>query len=208
MMRKDFSKLHIEVLKEKESYFNHEDFIAGVAPNLRGIHTTMYFQNPLKTTVLNEGSTTSNTLPAIELSNFLTTSFHSIQKSIKNNIRIDNAVSQLSFKTTLCKNHLNEIAKLRAARMLWAKLIQSFTPQKQDSLALNIEVTINNPLNASAAILGGCQSLTSTESHLFFEEETDILKTIDPWAGSAIIEKKTQEIANEAWLLFLKETNF
>jgi len=207
-MRKDFSKLHIEVLKEKESYFNHEDFIAGVAPNLRGIHSTMYFQNPLKTTVLNEDLTTLGILPAIELSNFLTTSFHTIQKSIKENIGIDNAVLQLSFKTTLCNNHLNEIAKLRAARMLWAKLVQSFTPQKQDSLALNIEVTINNPLNASAAILGGCQSLTSTETHLFFEEETDILKTIDPWAGSAIIEKKTQEIANEAWLLFQKETNF
>ena len=37
---------------------------------------------------------------------------------------------------------------------------------------------------------------------------TGILKTVDAWAGSFYIEKKTEYIVNEAWLLFKKETNF
>ena len=48
MTRKDFSKLQITVHKEKESYFEHEEFIGGVPPFLRGIHSTMYFEKPLK----------------------------------------------------------------------------------------------------------------------------------------------------------------
>ena len=49
MKRKDFSKLKIEVQKEKVIHFEHEDYIAGIDPNLRGTYATMYFQTPLKT---------------------------------------------------------------------------------------------------------------------------------------------------------------
>lgn len=209
MKRKDFSKLKIEVQREKELFFEHEDFIAGVAPFLRGIHSTMHLQTPLKTTLLIDSPIQKNTTPEIELANFLTESFNAIQDCIQNNIPVDNAVSELTFQTTISKNHFDEIAKMRAARMLWAKMIKSFNPKNQDSLAMKINATVNNTIDTSVAILGGCQSLASKEdSHLFFEEETGILKTVDAWAGSFYIEKKTEYIANEAWLLFKKETNF
>jgi len=209
MKRKDFSKLKIEVQREKELFFEHEDFIAGVAPFLRGIHSTMHLQTPLKTTLLIDSPIQENTTPEIELANFLAESFNYIQNCIQKNISVDNAVSELTFQTTISKNHFDEIAKMRAARMLWAKMIKSFNPKNQDSLAMKINATVNNTIDTSVAILGGCQSLASKEdSHLFFEEETGILKTVDPWAGSFYIEKKTEYIANEAWLLFKKETNF
>ena len=48
MKRKDFSKLNIESQNEKETYFEHENFIAGIAPNLRGPYSTMYVQKPWK----------------------------------------------------------------------------------------------------------------------------------------------------------------
>jgi methylmalonyl-CoA mutase len=208
MKRKDFSKLKIEVQKEKEHYFDHEDFIAGVAPFLRGIHSTMFLQTPLKITLLIESPIQENTTPEIELANFLTESFNHIQDCIQKNIAVDNAVLELTFQTTISKSHFEEIAKMRAARMLWAKMIKPFNPKNQDSLALSIHASVNNAVNASLAILGGCQSLASKEaSHLFFKEETGVLKTVDPWAGSFYIEKKTEYIVNEAWLLFQKATN-
>ena len=63
-------------------------------------------------------------------------------------------------------------------------------------------------IDAFQAILGGCQCIISKDKkHLFFEEETGILKTIDPWAGSTYVEKRTYEIATKSWLLF-KESTF
>ena len=85
MKRKDFSKLKIYVQKEKDSYFEHEDFIAGLAPNLRGIYTTMYFQNPLETKILDTSFYKENTTPENELSAFLSESLDVIQKGIEAN---------------------------------------------------------------------------------------------------------------------------
>ena len=83
MKRKDFSNIKIEVKNEKDSYFEHEDYIAGVAPNLRGIHSTMYFQTPIKTKVSTDTLTKENTTPEIELSTFLEQSLSYIQKNIE-----------------------------------------------------------------------------------------------------------------------------
>lgn len=206
MKRKDFSKLKIEVQKEKDNYFEHEDYIAGVAPFLRGIHTTMYLQTPLKRTDLTDIRFQENTAPAIELAQFLKESYNYIQKSIQKGTPVEDAVSSLLFKTTINDNHFGEISKMRALRMLWAKMIKSFNPKNQDALALKIQAIVNNTTNTSTAIFGGCQSVAKEATYsLFFEEETGILKTVDPWAGSLYIEKRTEEIANQAWLLFKEE---
>ena len=50
MKRKDFSHLKIAAISEKEPYFDHEDYIAGIAPFLRGIKSTMFVQNKWRTT--------------------------------------------------------------------------------------------------------------------------------------------------------------
>ena len=208
MKRKDFSKLKVEVQEEKSFHFEHENYIAGLAPYLRGIFSSMYMQEPLKTTISNNIPFPENIPPEIELSNFLTKSLHFIQTRIKENTLIDQCVSTLVFHTTVSENHFDEITKMRAARILWANLIKLFNAKNQDSLALNIHAYANNYLNTLTVILGGCQTLTSKDkSYLFFEEETNILKTVDPWAGSFYIEKRTADIANKAWLLFSRENN-
>ncbi|SNR46512.1 Methylmalonyl-CoA mutase [Lutibacter agarilyticus] len=56
MKRKDFSDLKIETQNEKDVYFEHEEFIAGTAPFLRGIYPTMYLEKPLETKILVEFS--------------------------------------------------------------------------------------------------------------------------------------------------------
>lgn len=206
MKRKDFSKLKIEVQKEKNNYFEHEDYIAGVAPFLRGIHTTMYLQNPLKRIDLTDFPIQKNITPEIELADFLKESFYYIQNSIHKGTPIEDTVSSLFFQTAINDNHFCEIAKMRAARMLWAKMIKSFNPKNQDTLALKIQTIVNNTATTSTAIFGGCQSVTKEATYsIFFEEETGILKTVDPWAGSIYVEKRTEEIANLAWMLFKKE---
>ncbi|SNR77245.1 methylmalonyl-CoA mutase family protein [Lutibacter flavus] len=207
MKRKDFSNIKIEVKNEKDSYFEHEDYIAGVSPNLRGIHSTMYFQTPLETKISTDTLTKENTTPEIELSTFLAESLSHIRKNIEANYTIDTIAPQLTFETKIGKNHFDEIAKMRAARMLWSKLIKQFNPKNQRSFALTINATVDAPFDAFQAILGGCQSIISKDKdYLFFEEEIEILKTIDPWAGSTYVEKITEKIANKSWFLFKKTT--
>jgi len=208
MKRKDFSKLKVEVQKKKDFYFEHEDYIAGVLPFLRGIYSTMYFQEPLKLKISKEITLQENTTPEIELANFLTKSFRLIQNSLQDNTPFDTIVSQLSFRTTISENHFDEIAKMRAARMLWSCLIKQLDLTHQESFPLNIHAATPNSVSTLAAILGGCQNLISKDkSPLFIEEETCISKTVDPWAGSFYIEKRTAGIANAAWELFNKENN-
>lgn len=208
MKRKDFSNLEITVQNKKDRIFEHEHYIAGIAPNLRGIYATMYFKTPLETKITTDSFSEEYTTPEIELSTFLTKSLNCIQKGIDANATIDTIVSKLAFETTIGRNHFDEIAKMRAARMLWSKLIKQFNPKNQSSFALHINATIETSFDAFQAILGGCQCIVSKDKkHLFFEEETGILKTIDPWAGSTHVEQRTEEIATKSWLLF-KESTF
>lgn len=209
MKRKDFSKLQITVQKEKETYFEHEEFIAGTAPFLRGIYSTMYFQKKLKTSISEEfPPTSSNKTPEQELADFLTSSFNKINKGLKENSTVDELASSIQFSTTISNNYFDEIAKMRAARMLWTKMIKQFNPKNRDSLALNIEVSTDNSFNTSIAFLGSSQSLISkNHSYLVFEEETGITETVDPWAGSFQLEKRTEEVAFNSWDLFNQQSN-
>ena len=127
-----------------------------------------------------------------------------------------------------------EIAKMRAGRLLWAKLVKQFNPKNPKSLALRTHcqtsgwsLTEQDPFNnvartcieAMAAALGGTQSLHTNaldeaialptdfsariarNTQLYIQEETDITKAVDPWAGSYYVEKLTNEIADKAWTL-------
>ena len=87
---------------------------------------------------------------------------------------IDTFAPRLSFFWAIGMNHFMEIAKMRAARMLWAKIVKQFNPKNQKSLALRTHcqtsgwsLTEQDPFNnvartcieASAAAFGGTQSL-------------------------------------------------
>jgi methylmalonyl-CoA mutase len=110
----------------------------------------------------------------IELAYTLANGLEYVRKGIKAGLKVDNFAPRLSFFWGIGMNHFMEIAKLRAARMLWAKMINEFNPKNPKSLALRAHcqtsgwsLTEQDPFNniartcieASAAIFGGTQSL-------------------------------------------------
>jgi len=216
MKRKDFSNLKVEVQKEKNNYFEHEDYIAGSAPFLRGINSTGYLQTPWKTffeidTI--DSLTASNVLikqneveTETELANLLSQAYNQIIASLSNGNKIDNIASKILFKWKTGGNLPFEISKIRAARVLWAKMIQQFHPKNPESSALKIHIDCNNKyLPSLASILGGVQSITSTNAiSQFILKETNISKTVDPLAGSTIIEQTTEDLVFKNWNLFLE----
>lgn len=172
--------------------------------------------------------------PEIELAYTLADGLEYLKTGIASGMDIDSFAPRLSFFWAIGMDHFNEIAKLRAARMLWAKIVKEFNPKNQKSLALRTHcqtsgwsLTEQDPFNnvartaieAMAAALGGTQSLHTNaldeaialptdfsariarNTQIYIQEETSITKTVDPWAGSTFIEKRTEEITNKAWKL-------
>jgi len=112
--------------------------------------------------------------PEIELAYTLANGLEYIKKGIETGIKIDSFAPRLSFFWAIGMNHFTEIAKMRAARMLWAKLVKKFHPKNPKSLALRTHsqtsgwsLTEQDPFNnvarttieAMAAVFGGTQSL-------------------------------------------------
>ncbi len=110
----------------------------------------------------------------IELAYTLANGLEYIRTGLSTGMKIDDFAPRLSFFFGIGMNHFMEIAKLRAARMIWAKLVKPFNPQNPKSLALRTHcqtsgwsLTMQDPFNnvartcieASAAIFGGTQSL-------------------------------------------------
>jgi len=168
----------------------------------------------------------------IELAYSLANGLEYIRKGLDAGLEIDTFAPRLSFFWGIGMNHFMEVAKLRAARMLWAKIVQKFNPKNPKSLALRTHcqtsgwsLTEQDPFNnitrtcieASAAVFGGTQSLHTNaldeaialptdfsariarNTQLYLQKETNITKSVDPWAGSYYIEKLTHEIAEKAW---------
>jgi methylmalonyl-CoA mutase len=110
----------------------------------------------------------------IELAYTLADGLEYIRKGIAAGMDIDSFAPRLSFFWAIGMNHFMEIAKMRAARMLWAKLVKQFNPKNSKSLALRTHcqtsgwsLTEQDPFNnvartcieATAAAFGGTQSL-------------------------------------------------
>tara|TARA_R110002051_G_scaffold280349_1_gene341962 strand:+ start:19753 stop:21930 length:2178 start_codon:yes stop_codon:yes gene_type:complete len=110
----------------------------------------------------------------IELAYTLADGLEYIKTGLKAGLKIDDFAPRLSFFWGIGMNHFMEIAKMRAARMIWAKLVKQFNPKSEKSLALRTHcqtsgwsLTEQDPFNnvarttieATAAILGGTQSL-------------------------------------------------
>lgn len=110
----------------------------------------------------------------IELAYTLADGLEYIRKGLDAGMDIDTFAPRLSFFWAIGMNHFMEIAKMRAARMLWAKLVKQFNPKNPKSLALRTHcqtsgwsLTEQDPFNnvartcieASAAAFGGTQSL-------------------------------------------------
>ncbi|WP_308990467.1 methylmalonyl-CoA mutase [Mariniflexile litorale] len=110
----------------------------------------------------------------IELAYTLADGLEYIRKGLEAGMDIDTFAPRLSFFWAIGMNHFMEIAKMRAARMLWAKLVKQFHPKNKKSLVLRTHcqtsgwsLTEQDPFNnvarttieAAAAVFGGTQSL-------------------------------------------------
>ena len=168
----------------------------------------------------------------IELAYTLADGLEYLRTGVKAGIDIDAFAPRLSFFWGIGMNHFMEIAKMRAARMLWAKLVKQFNPKNPKSMALRTHsqtsgwsLTEQDPFNnvartsieAMASALGHTQSLHTNaldeaialptdfsariarNTQLHLQEETEICRSLDPWAGSHYVETLTHEIAQRAW---------
>ncbi|MFI3295204.1 MAG: methylmalonyl-CoA mutase, partial [Rikenellaceae bacterium] len=170
----------------------------------------------------------------IELAYTLADGLEYLRAGVNAGMSIDSFAPRLSFFWAIGMNHFMEIAKMRAARMLWAKIVKQFNPKSQKSLALRTHsqtsgwsLTEQDPFNnvartcveAMAAALGHTQSLHTNaldeaialptdfsariarNTQIYIQEETNVCKAVDPWAGSYYIESLTNEIMHKAWAL-------
>ena len=168
----------------------------------------------------------------IEMAYTLADGLEYLRTGVKAGIPVDNFAPRLSFFWAIGMNHFMEIAKMRAARMIWAKLVKQFEPKNPKSLSLRTHcqtsgwsLTEQDPFNnvartcieAMGAALGHTQSLHTNaldeaialptdfsariarNTQIYIQEETNICRSIDPWAGSYYIEYLTNELAHKAW---------
>jgi methylmalonyl-CoA mutase len=145
---------------------------------------------------------------------------------------IDAFAPRLSFFWAIGMNFFMEVAKLRAARLLWAKLVTQFDPKSDKSLSLRThsqtsgwsltaQDVFNNVIRtcveAMAATQGHTQSLHTNaldealalptdfsariarNTQLVLQQESGTTRVIDPWGGSAYVEKLTYDLARRAW---------
>ena len=176
----------------------------------------------------------------IELAYTLADGLEYIRTGINAGIDIDAFAPRLSFFWAIGMNHFMEIAKMRAARMLWAKIVKQFNPKNPKSMALRTHsqtsgwsLTEQDPYNniartcieAMAAALGHTQSLHTNaldeaialptdfsariarNTQIYIQEETQMHRSLDPWAGSYYVESLTHEIAHRAWELIEEVEN-
>ncbi len=170
----------------------------------------------------------------IEMAYTLADGLDYIRTGLNAGLKIDEFAPRLSFFWGIGMDHFTEIAKLRAARLLWTKIVKQFNPSNPKSMALRTHcqtsgwsLTEQDPFNnvartaieAMAAALGHTQSLHTNaldeaialptdfsariarNTQIYIQEETEICKHIDPWAGSYYIETLTKELAEKAWRL-------
>ena len=170
----------------------------------------------------------------IELAYTLADGLEYLRTGVKAGLDVDEFAPRISFFWGIGMNHFMEIAKMRAARVLWAKLVKTFNPKNTKSLALRTHcqtsgwsLTAQDPYNnvvrtcveAMAAAFGHTQSLHTNaldealalptdfsariarNTQLYLQEEADITRIVDPWAGSYYVERLTHELMHGAWAL-------
>ncbi len=168
----------------------------------------------------------------LELGYTLADGLEYVRTGIKAGLGIDAFAPRLSFFWAIGMNYFMEIAKMRAGRLLWSKIIKMFDPKDPKSMALRTHsqtsgwsLTEQDPFNnvvrtaieAMAAALGHTQSLHTNaldeaialptdfsariarNTQIYLQEETNITKVIDPWAGSYYLETLTNELVHKAW---------
>jgi methylmalonyl-CoA mutase len=176
---------------------------------------------------------------ALELAFTLADGQEYVRTAMTKGLSVDDFAPRLSFFWAIGMNFYLEIAKMRAARLLWCRIMKQFGATNPKSLMLRTHcqtsgwsLTEQDPYNnvvrttieAMAAVFGGTQSLHTNSldeaialptefssriarnTQLIIQEETHITSVVDPWAGSYMMEKLTQDMADKAWSI-IEEVN-
>ena len=171
---------------------------------------------------------------ALEMAFTLADGKEYVKTALAKGMDVDAFAGRLSFFWAVGMNFYLEIAKMRAARLLWCRIMKEFNPKNPKSLMLRTHsqtsgwsLTEQDPYNnvvrttieAMAAVFGGTQSLHTNaldeaialptefsariarNTQLIIQEETHITSVVDPWAGSYMMEKLTQDMADAAWAI-------
>jgi methylmalonyl-CoA mutase len=171
---------------------------------------------------------------ALELAFTLADGKEYVRTALAKGLDVDAFAGRLSFFFAIGMNFYLEVAKLRAARLLWWRIMKEFKPKSTKSMMLRTHcqtsgwsLTEQDPYNnvvrtaieAMAAVFGGTQSLHTNSldeaialptdfsariarnTQLLIQEETHITSVVDPWAGSYMMEKLTQDMADKAWAI-------
>ncbi|MER6914431.1 methylmalonyl-CoA mutase [Streptomyces sp. NPDC000594] len=168
----------------------------------------------------------------LELAYTLADGLEYLRAGIGAGLDVDAFAPRLSFFWAIGMNFFMEVAKLRAARLLWAKLVKEFGPRNPKSLSLRTHsqtsgwsLTAQDVFNnvtrtcveAMAATQGHTQSLHTNaldealalptdfsariarNTQLLLQQESGTCRVIDPWGGSAYVERLTHDLARRAW---------
>jgi methylmalonyl-CoA mutase len=168
----------------------------------------------------------------LELAYTLSDGVEYLRAGLASGLDIDAFAPRLSFFWAVGMNFFMEVAKLRAGRLLWAKLVKQFGPESPKSLSLRAHCqtsgwsltaqdVFNNVartcIEAMAATQGHTQSLHTNaldealalptdfsariarNTQLLLQQESGTCRVIDPWGGSAYVERLTYELARRAW---------
>ncbi|GAA3871914.1 methylmalonyl-CoA mutase [Tessaracoccus defluvii] len=147
-------------------------------------------------------------------------------------LNVDAFAPRLSFFWAIGMNFYMEVAKMRAARLLWARLVREFGPKNPKSMSLRThsqtsgwsltaQDVYNNVVRTCVEAMGATQGHTQSlhtnaldeaialptdfsariarNTQLFLQQESGTTRTVDPWAGSAYVEKLTEQLARKAW---------
>ncbi len=169
---------------------------------------------------------------ALELAFTLADGQEYVRTAISSGMDVDAFAGRLSFFFGIGMNFYLEVAKLRAARLLWWRIMTGFGAKSDKSLMLRTHCqtsgwslaaqdpynnVVRTTIEAMAAVFGGTQSLHTNSldeaialptefsariarnTQLIIQEESNICRAIDPWAGSYMMEKLTQDLADSAW---------
>ncbi len=169
--------------------------------------------------------------PALELAFTLADGIEYVNAAVRRGLDIDEFAGRLSFFFGIGMDFYVEVAKLRAARLLWWRTMKGLGARRPGSCVLRTHcqtsgwsLAARDPYNnivrttveAMAAVFGGTQSLHTNafdealalpgdvaariarNTQVILQEETNLCGVVDPWAGSFLMERLTQDMADRA----------
>ncbi|WP_339146717.1 MULTISPECIES: methylmalonyl-CoA mutase subunit beta [unclassified Sutcliffiella] len=166
-----------------------------------------------------------------ELAAAMATAVEYLQGLMNRGLSIEEASQEIAFSFPVGSDFFMELSKLRAARMIWANIVEAFGGDEKAQKMMvhattsmftksNLDPFVNmlrTTTEAFSAAIGGADSINvdsyqqgddafsrriARNTHYILKEESFLSKVVDPAAGSYYVENLTNQLAEEAWELF------